>query len=101
MSSLNRAAYSNSDRPTLDAFKESGGIEYGADVGAVLWTDPKSRKEDNQQQHLPEHQRQVSLFILKNRNGELAEIQMTFRPDVAKFTEVDRSRTEYVDSLRS
>jgi len=96
ISSMNRAAYSNKGgkvgKPTMDSFKESGGIEYAADVAGAFWTDPDEALELNE--------RAVSLIILKNRNGELPEIKTVFRIDTATFTEQDSKSRSYTDSLK-
>jgi hypothetical protein len=41
----------------------------------------KEFKKDNDK----DHRRVVSLFVLKNRNRELAEIKLIFQPDLATF----------------
>jgi len=101
ISSENREAYKGNARPTLAAFKESGGVEYSADVGAAFWTDPEGTKafQANATKDRPDHCRAVSLFVMKNRNGELAEIKMVFHPDLALFRETDRLASSYTDSL--
>ena len=106
ISSENREAYKSNKKPTMAAFKESGGIEYSADVAIALWTD-RHREDDN---HMPDlfgsgsrtpkdHKRDITLFVLKNRNGELAEITLSFQPDIATFTEQGRAVINYTDSL--
>jgi len=97
ISSENREAYKGNSKPTLAAFKETGGIEYSADVAVALWTDPQrtedlARNGDNSQ-------RAVDLFVMKNRNGELATIRAIFQPDVATFKEVDKSLLDYTSSF--
>lgn len=76
ISSENRMGYK---RKGLDVFKESGEIEYSADVAAVLLEE--DRVEDV---------RQVDLHVVKNRNGERATIQFDFDPQVSTFREVDK-----------
>jgi len=91
ISSENRDAYRGNKKPTLAAFKESGGIEYSADVAGAFWTD--AEKGDN-------INRAVRLYIIKNRNGELANIDMTFKADVATFQELDKREVRYAASLQ-
>jgi replicative DNA helicase len=78
----------------MDAYKESGGIEFAADFAGVLWTDAK---ETDQADGL---NRAVTLFVLKNRNGELANIKTTFKADKATFDEVSKEDRSYTDSLK-
>ncbi len=101
ISSENRDAYRRNKKPTLAAFKETGGIEYSADVACALWTDAEATQDFRNRgtDTAPDHRRAVNLLILKNRNGELAEIKMVFHPEIATFTEKDRSLQNYADSL--
>ena len=89
ISSENREAYKNNKSPTMAAFKESGGIEYSADVAGAFWTEKRTDANN----------RFVSLKIMKNRNGELAKVGYTFMPDQAKFVEGDKEELFYIDSL--
>lgn len=72
ISSLNRASYSG--EVTMEAYKESGAIEYAADV--LLGLQPAGiGHEDDARQALAKHKsmtiRQCELAVLKNRNGAL------------------------------
>lgn len=81
LSSLNRAGYKK--RPTLESFKESGGVEYGSDIVLMLsfemkddyyieTTDEETGKKkkvydyDRAKRETP---RSMLLSLLKNRNG--------------------------------
>ena len=82
ISSLNRSSYSGVI--DLDSFKESGGIEYGADVLLGLQPynmkerikdrDPKQKAEDRaddiMQQTKSSNPRECEIVVLKNRSGE-------------------------------
>ena len=81
ISSENREAYKKNDKPTLAALKESGGIEYSADVVIALW---RNKEESDQLPEDPQTVR-VEAFVLKNRNGELASISLDFTPAWASF----------------
>jgi replicative DNA helicase len=81
ISSENRAGY---DSNRLDVFKESGGIEYGADIAAILRRDKRSPGGDDAKYRMEE------LSIVKNRNGERGVVRFKFYPRTAKFAEVDR-----------
>ena len=81
VSSLNRASYSGAI--TLDAFKESGGIEYGADV--ALGLQPRGIADEAQKDKgasaanaeramdkcKRSSDRECEITVLKNRNGAL------------------------------
>lgn len=74
IASQNRGAkYSDGGRASLDTLKESGDLEYGADVVAIL-TEP-----DNRQATDPASA--VNLTVAKNRNGETGRVELIFRPD--------------------
>jgi replicative DNA helicase len=75
ISSENRLGYK---KHGLDVFKESGEIEYSADIAGVLLEE--ERHGDT---------RQVNLHIVKNRNGGRATIQFDFTPRLSMFKEVD------------
>jgi replicative DNA helicase len=81
ISSENRAGYGSA---RMDVFKESGGIEYSADIAAVL-TEPKGATPANADY------RALELRIVKNRNGERGVIQFKFYPAIAKFVETGRA----------
>ena len=93
LSSLNRDAYRDGGRPTLAAFKESGGVEFTADVAGAFWTDNKPKEE--RLDHRP-----VSLFVLKNRHGELSEIVTKYFPATHRFDVIDKKDFDYMDSLK-
>ena len=98
ISSLNRSSYS--EGVTLDAFKESGAIEYGTDV--LLGLQPRGirdaanknqgpRAADNLvRQHKARDNRECELVVLKNRNGRTPTdgIPLTFRPLSSVYEEV-------------
>ena len=86
VSSLNRMSYGQ--RISMEAFKESGAIEYSSDVliglqlrGAGEATfDPTDAKKKNP--------RQIEAVILKNRNGRVGEkIEFEYYPMFNYFTE--------------
>lgn len=88
LSSENRASY---EKNKLNVFKESGGIEYGMDVGAVLTWPKDSVPEENQDF------RRVDMTIVKNRNGERGIIKFKFYVGRAEFVEVERRPYEATD----
>ena len=75
VSEINRESYRN---PRVDAFKNSGRIEYAADVACVL-----------KRNGVNDEPREMELDVLKNRMGEIAVIEFDFFPKLAKFKEGD------------
>lgn len=82
ISELNRASYGEK---TLAGFKDSGRLEYAADVCGVL---PREREPGN-------FPRKVELHILKNRNGERATIKYDFWLGGSEF--VERQKIDFID----
>jgi replicative DNA helicase len=82
ISSENRAGYT---KKNLDVFKESGGIEYSADIAAVLSEDKKANSSGKNDYRL------VDLNIVKNRNGETGVVRFKFYAKRAEFIETERS----------
>ena len=93
ISSLNRSSYG--EGVTLEAFKESGGIEYGSDVLLGLQpagmadkvraatgsdNDKKRAARDHVAASKAQERRRVEVVVLKNRNGS-----MPSRPAVLEF----------------
>ncbi len=87
ISSFNRVNYNNS--ASMAAFKESGTIEYSADV--LLGLQLQSAEHNNQSQIndlLKSDPRKVEIVILKNRFGKVGEkIPMSFYPAKNYFEE--------------
>jgi len=91
ISSLSRRSYDVSD---ISAFKESGGVEYGADLGAIMiprkdaagkveeWTVPL--------EVINREWIGVDLAFVKNRNGERGKIQFKFFPQISNFAEIGK-----------
>jgi len=74
ISSQSRSAgYSGGGSADLDTLKESGDLEYGADVVAIL-TEPDDRQATDPASP-------VDLTVAKNRNGETGRVELIFRPD--------------------
>jgi replicative DNA helicase len=97
ISSENRAAYAlkadnkKKKGPSLVGLKESGGIEYSADAVLCLWRDNAKSKELTEQ--FKRKTVRVEVHVLKNRNGELARIDLDFTPEWASF-EQDKNQTK-------
>lgn len=71
ISSLNRAGYN--DEIKLEAFKESGAIEYGSDVLIGLQFAGAGEKSFDHLEAKAKDPREVELVILKNRNGRTGD----------------------------
>lgn len=89
VSSIGRASYKEG-AGTMDSFKESGGIEYGADVGGVMVLDKEKTKGEQMFLGATRQWKRVHLDIVKNRNGERARIALNFFPAVSYFSEVSQ-----------
>ena len=88
IASVNRASY-NAKGGSMEAFKESGDIEFSADVGLILVED-KDRKGDANYLGVMRKWRGVNLDVVKNRNGERGRIRLEFLPEVSRFREVSK-----------
>lgn len=93
ISAIGRAAYDGM-KGSMDAYKESGGIEFGADVGGVMIEDKKKENSDRtgKDRYLSttHNFKKIFLDIVKNRNGEKARIELKFFPAVSAFQEINK-----------
>lgn len=71
VSSLNRASYK--EAISMEAFKESGAIEYSSDVLIGLQLKGAGKKEFNVNEAKAKSPREIELVILKNRNGKTGD----------------------------
>lgn len=112
ISSLNRASYSGVI--SMEAFKESGAIEYGADV--LIGLQPRQLREAVESVNKDQEQKKVArealvktkssgkprdmeIVILKNRAGLVTEdkgIPFTYMPVKNLFIQEDPSRVGYI-----
>jgi replicative DNA helicase len=81
ISSENRAGYGSKK---MDVFKESGGIEYSADIAAVL------KKEEQRAGAAKSDYVVEDLNIVKNRNGERGVVRFKFYAARAEFAETEK-----------
>jgi len=85
LASQNRSAgnYGNGKgTAALDSLKESGDLEYAADVVLFL---------TEAQEPLATRRRAVELTVAKNRHGETGKVGLIFRPDLGTIREEARS----------
>jgi replicative DNA helicase len=74
--------YGNKGAASLDSLKESGDLEYMADVAMFL-----TQAEDRP---VTPPARAVTLTVAKNRHGDTGKLELIFRPDIGDFREVAR-----------
>jgi replicative DNA helicase len=91
ISSMSRAEYKSAK---MTGFKESGGIEYGTDIAAVLTVEEE--KKGGQDAGTI---RTVALNIIKNRNGRRGKIGMSYNMLVDTFSETDLQHLSYLEAL--
>ena len=87
---------SNYNKANMGVFKESGNIEYSADVAAVMRVN-KDRTESLR--NSGKEARAVDLVVVKNRNGENARIEFDFYEPYSLFVERNAERIDYHDGL--
>jgi len=87
ISAMSRAEY---DRAKMSGFKESGGIEYGADLAAIMTVEKES---DNGSE------RTVALNIIKNRNGRRGKAGLKYDMVHDHFEEEDFQSLNYLETL--
>ncbi len=92
ISSLNRAAYNGV--VGMDAFKESGAIEYGSDVVMALQPrgmsdgdEGRDRKHNKQAYQALENTptRELEIHIMKNRLGQIGNVPVQFDAEYGEF----------------
>lgn len=71
ISSFNRANYK--EAVTMEAFKESGAIEYSSDVLIGLQLEGSGKKDFDANEAKKKSPREIELIILKNRNGSTGD----------------------------
>jgi len=87
VSSMPRSEYK---RVQMSAFKESGGIEYGTDVAAIM--DVKYEIADGTE-------RDINLAVVKNRNGRRKIIHLKYEMMYDAFREEGEEDLKYTETL--
>jgi len=87
VSSMPRGEYKNVQ---MSGFKESGGIEYGADIAAIMAV--RSEKDDGTE-------RSIDLAVIKNRNGRRKKIFLRYEMDHDAFDEEGDEHLDYLTAL--
>jgi replicative DNA helicase len=88
VSAIGRASYAEAG---LSAYKESGGIEYGADLAAILTPSKDKFKGEDPVEGVARRWDLVHCDIVKNRNGERARVDFRFFKAISRFVETDKS----------
>lgn len=84
LAQINRKAVEgNSQEPTINDFKSSGGIEEDADVAIILHRD---RCEDKAESYFSTSGK---LIVAKNRHGRTGEVGIEFNGKHSRFTEIE------------
>jgi len=87
ISAMSRAEY---DKARMSGFKESGGIEYGADIAAIMTVEQET--DDGSE-------RTIALNIIKNRNGRRGKAGMKYDMKHDHFEEEDFQNLNYLETL--
>lgn len=88
ISSFNRDNYNNA--VSMQAFKESGAIEYSSDILIGLQLKGAGQKDFDATEAKSKNPREIELVILKNRNGKTGDnVQFQFYPMFNYFIEND------------
>ena len=76
-------------RPQLSDLRESGALEQDADVVAAIFREEVYRRDD------PDLKGKAKLFVLKQRNGPIGDIDLNFLSDYTKFVDPAREGEEF------
>ena len=68
-------------RPQLSDLRESGAIEQDADVVAAIFREEVYKRED------PDLRGKAKLFVLKQRNGPIGDVDLNFQSEFTKFVD--------------
>lgn len=97
ISSFNRDNYNNA--VSMQAFKESGAIEYSSDILIGLQLKGAGDKDFDPTEAKKKNPREIELVILKNRNGQTgAKVPFEFYPMFNYFMENDTPQYILADS---
>lgn len=99
LSQLSRNAVNrpgSQNRPMLNDLRESGSIEQDADMVIFIHRADYQNMSDN-----PDDVGKTQIIIAKHRNGEIADIPMTFRHSEVRFVDSDESLVNYASAMDS
>ncbi|MFN0117669.1 MAG: replicative DNA helicase [Elusimicrobiota bacterium] len=86
LSQLNRKPEDRSrdGRPQLSDLRESGAIEQDADLVMAIFREEVYRRDD------PDLKGKAKIFVLKQRNGPIGDISLTFLDECTRFVNPER-----------
>jgi replicative DNA helicase len=86
LSQLNRKPEDRSrdGRPQLSDLRESGAIEQDADVVMAIYREEVYKRDD------PDLKGKAKIFILKQRNGPVGDVNLTFLDECTRFVNPER-----------
>jgi replicative DNA helicase len=86
LSQLNRnpEGRTRDGRPQLSDLRESGAIEQDADVVMAIYREEVYKRDD------PDLKGKAKIFILKQRNGPVGDVDLTFLDDCTRFVNPER-----------
>ncbi len=100
ISSVNRQSYK--DKMDMTAFKESGGIEFGADILLSLQFTNIGQKGFDLEEAKRSDPRKITLSVLKNRNGITGKgVYFEYKPVYNCFKESDEQAFDLKDTKSS
>lgn len=73
------------ERPRLSDLRESGSIEQDADVVGLLYRDTKNKDGEDDPGDVEQEAIPVKLFIAKQRNGPIGDVDLTFLKSYTRF----------------
>lgn len=89
---LNREADKREGRPKLSDLRESGSIEQDADIVGILYKDTDKEADDEYEASaIP-----VKLFIAKQRNGPVGDVDLVFLKNFTRFENAAPPRAENI-----
>jgi replicative DNA helicase len=86
LSQLNRKPEDRSrdGRPQLSDLRESGAIEQDADVVMAIYREEVYKRDD------PDLKGKAKIFVLKQRNGPIGDVNLTFIDECTRFVNPER-----------
>jgi replicative DNA helicase len=91
LSQLSRAVENRPSRiPQLADLRESGSIEQDADVVVFIYRD-EYYDQDSEKKNI------ADILIRKHRNGPVGQVELHFKPEQMKFSNLEKKRESTID----